>query len=358
MGARMTDDVVVIGVGARIATGLDALTAAMSIRARKSFVRETRFIDRAGEPIALATVASIGEDLVGRDRYVALGAPPMAEALRSFRGRWEERGQTAPPVPVLLALPAEADPLDPRGTKLVAALAERAGVAIDAARSRTFAQGRAAGAAAIEAAVVRLRSGEDEAVLVGGIDSWFDPDRLEALDAQRRLHGAATENGFIPGEGAAFVLLASRRRAGRGFFASVAGVATEREPRPYGSREPCHALGITLSMKRAIEGLGAAKIGWALTDVVGERHRLDEWLFASGRIQGAITGDLRHDQPLMVAGDLGAASVPLLVVLACVGWQVGCAPADLALVAACSDGPERGALLLASASLGRGGEAA
>jgi 3-oxoacyl-[acyl-carrier-protein] synthase-1 len=59
-----------------------------------------------------------------------------------------------------------------------------------------------------------------------------------------------------------------------------------------------------------------------------------------------LAEDLQHDAPLMFTGDLGAASAPLLVVLACVGWKTGCAPADLALIASHSDGAERGAILL------------
>jgi len=346
-------DTVIVGLGARIATGLDALTAAMSVRARKSFVRESRFVDRAGEPIALATVSSIGEDVLGRDRFVALAAPALAESALPWRRRFESRGHPVPSLPVLLATPAEVDPLDPRGARLLAALAERSGVSIDLARSRIVAQGRAAGVHAIEQAMARIAGGEDEAILVGGVDSHFDPDRLEQLDQARRLHGPGTENGFIPGEGAAFVLLASRRRFGPGTHAaSIVGVGTEREPRPFGSTEPCHALGMTLAAKRAIEPAGAAIIGWALSDVVGERHRVDEWLFASGRIQSSFAADLQHDAPLMITGDLGAASAPLLVVLACVGWQTGCASADVALVAAHSDGPERGAILLAQENPG------
>ena len=42
-----------------------------------------------------------------------------------------------------------------------------------------------------------------------------------------------------------------------------------------------------------------------------------------------------------------AASAILFVVVACLGWQTGYAPAHLALIAAHSDGPERGAVLLA-----------
>jgi 3-oxoacyl-[acyl-carrier-protein] synthase-1 len=322
----------IAAVGARIATGLDALGAATSIRARKSFVRETRFVDRAGEAIGLATVASISEDVVGRDRFVALGAPALREACTDVTS----------PVPLYLAGPTETDPLDTRGTRLLAALAQDA--PIDAAKSRVFPNGRAAGAIAIEQALGRLSRGEDEAILVGGIDSYFDPDRLEALDVAMRLHGPQTENGFVPGEGAAFLLLASRRRA-PAKLANIVGVGLEKEPRPFGSPEPTHALGITLACKRA---LGTARIGWALTDVVGERHRVEEWLYAAGRIQQQCTPDLRVDTPLLLTGDLGAASVPLLCVLACMGWKIGTGAGALALVAGHSDGADRGAVLLAS----------
>lgn len=326
----------VVAVGARIATGLDALGAATSVRARKSFVRETRFVDRAGEAIGLATVASIGEEVVGRDRFVALGAPALREATVVL----PSLGLAS--VPLYLAAPVEVDPLDTRGARLFAALAQEA--PIDAAKSRVFPSGRAAGAIAVEQALGRISRGEDEAIVVGGIDSYFDPDRLEELDTARRLHGPQTENGFVPGEGAAFLLIASRRRATTK-LANIAGVGIEKEPRPYGAAEPTHALGITLACKRA---LGTARLGWALTDVVAERHRVEEWLYAAGRIQQQCTPDLRVDTPLLLTGDLGAASVPFLCVLACMGWKIGAGAGPFALVAAHSDGPDRGAVLLAS----------
>jgi 3-oxoacyl-[acyl-carrier-protein] synthase-1 len=346
---RPSGEVVIAGVGARVATGVDALTTAMSVRAGKSVVRESRFVDRAGEPIALAWLASMGEALVGRERFVGLAAPALAECARGWAALFAARGHPAPALPLVLAIPAEADPDDPRGGKLLAAVAERSGVAIDAGRSRVVAQGRAGGAAAIEQAAARLAKGEEDAVLVGGVDSWFDPERLEDLDRDRRLHAPGAENGFVPGEGAAFVLLVARRRAGElPRFASVVGAATEREPRPYGSPDPCHALGITIATKRAIAGAAGAKIGWALTDVVFERHRVEEWLYAEGRVQGALAPEYRHDQPLILTGDLGAASAPALVAMACVHFSAGSAPADLALVAAHSDSGERGAILLAA----------
>lgn len=345
----LAGEAVIVGVGARVAAGLDALQMAMTVRAGKSVVRESRFVDRAGEPIALAWVAAVRDDLVGRARLTELAAPALAEAVRGWARSFETRGHPTPALPLLLALPAEADPLDARGSKLIAALAERAGVAVDPGRSKVFAQGRAAGIAALQAAVERVVRGDDEAVVVGGVDTHFDPDRLDDLDRDRRLHGPSSENGFIPGEGAAFVLVMAKRRAGdHPRLAQIVGVGTEREPRPFGSAEPCHALGITLAAKRALEpAAGRAAIGWALTDVVHERHRVEEWLFCAGRLHASFAPEARHDQPLLITGDLGAASAPMLMVLACVAWSTGCAPSASAILAAHSDGAERGAVLLA-----------
>jgi 3-oxoacyl-[acyl-carrier-protein] synthase I len=120
----------------------------------------------------------------------------------------------------------------------------------------------------------------------------------------------------------------------------------ELEPRPFGSEEPCHALGMTMAIKRACSAFGqsARRIPWVLTDVANERHRVDEWYRAQQRQFQAFSDDLRHDQPLLKTGDVGAASAPLLLVMAAVSWKIGSARGDCALIAAHSDGPERGAL--------------
>ena len=90
-------------------------------------------------------------------------------------------------------------------------LEERAQVAIDHRRSALVTKCRGGGAHAFELALDKLR--ECEAVAVGGIDSYFDPDLLEYLDRELRLHGLECENGFLPGEGAGFVVLTSRSAA-------------------------------------------------------------------------------------------------------------------------------------------------
>jgi 3-oxoacyl-[acyl-carrier-protein] synthase I len=335
-------DVAVIGVGAVTPSGPNALVTAMALRAGKCLLRQSRFIDAAGENIGICTLPYIADDLTGRERYVDLAAPALASALAPLGP-----DAASKPVPLLLALPEGADPLDPRGARLLEALATRAGVRLDLSRSKVFAQGRAAGISAFEAAIARLRDGTDAMVLVGGVDSYFDAERLEALDGARRLHGPETENGLIPGEAAAFVLLVSAKRAGSFHrYASIAGVGVEREPLPFGSPEPSQYLGMTVAMKRALESARGIKFGWTISDVAFERHRIDEWLHVTGRLHASFAEGALHEQPLALTGDVGAASVPLFVTLACVAWQVGTAPALIVAIAAHADGAERGVMTL------------
>ena len=333
-------EAIVVGIGARTATGLDAQQVALTWRAGKSWPRESPLVDRAGEPVATCRLASIPDDVFGRDRLIALAAPALAEALAPWGQAHRARAQAAPPVALLLARP----PPDGRADSLLGEMAARAGVAIDLARSQELALGRAGGVAAIALAMDRLGRGEDEAIVVGGVDSLYDPAVLEELDRARRLHGPSCENGFVPGEAAGFLLLT--RRATLPALGWIAGAATENEPRPFGSSEPTHGLGMTLAAKRALEAAGERRVGWVLSDVVYERHRVEEWLFVAGRLSGVIPGDARHDQPLLKTGELAAAAAPVLAVMACALWRAEAAPAGSALVVLHSDGAERGALLL------------
>lgn len=344
-------DAVVVGVGARSHNGLTALQVAMSVRAGKMEPRESHMIDRHGEPVGVCRLMSIGDRVQGLDRFIALGAPALRQAAFPWLDMFAQRGQAAPELAVIVSLPDEKRPgLDPRlREELLPGLAARARVNLDRARSSLVFACRGGGVIAFEQALQRLREGEVEAVAVGGIDSYFDPDILEHLDAEMRLHGLMTENGFIPGEGAAFLLVTTRR--GKGSltrYAEIKATATALEPRPFGSSEPCFGLGITSAVKNALAAGAVAEgsIAWVLTDVANERHRVEEWAFAEARNHRAMSPDVIHDQPLLMTGEIGSASAAMLVALAATRWQTGCAEASAALIAAHSDGPERGAMII------------
>lgn len=344
-------DPIIVGTGARTASGLTALQVTMSARALHFAPRPSHIIARSGDEIATARLASIGDDVIGIDRFVALGAPSLAQA--AFPWLSARKAEGAPRLPVMIALPSADRPgADPRlDHSLLAALEARSRILLDHGRSRLIRACRGGGVMAFEAALAELKQGGCEAVAVGGVDSYFDPDVLEHLDRELRLHGAGVENGFVPGEGSAFVVLVERRRAGGlDRAARVVSAASEREPRPYGSEEPCLGLGITAALRRALQGASLAEaraIPWVLTDVANERHRVDEWSYGFARAHLAFTDDVVHEQPLLKTGDLGAASAAVLSVMAATRWETGAAIGDRALIAAHSDGPERGVMILA-----------
>jgi 3-oxoacyl-[acyl-carrier-protein] synthase-1 len=343
-------DTVAVGVGARAPNGLTALQVTMAVRARKNDPRASHLIDKKGEPMTTCRLPSIGDHLMGLERFVALGGPALTAAAFPWLSAERLRRASPAPLPLIVALPSRNRPgFDPRlEGHLLRGLEARSRVPLDHARSSLVFGDRGGGVAAFEEALGRLEAGEHDAVLVGGVDSWFDPDALEWLDRDLRLHAPDTENGLIPGEGAAFVLLTRRARAASlPRLAQLLAACTTAEPRPWGSEEPCLGLGITLAVKRAVAAIGATsrRIPWVMTDVVNERHRVEEWGYAMARAHQAFAPELVHDQPLLRTGDLGAASAAVLLAIAATRWETGCAAGDCVLIGAHSDGPERGALL-------------
>lgn len=324
----------------------------MSVRAQKFAPRESHLVDQKGKPMATARLASLPDNLMGKDRFVALAAPALMQAIYPWQAALRERRHEAAPLPAFVALPDEARPGFERGlqNELLPALEARTRVPLDRSQSKLFFGCRGGGIVAIEAALELVTSGGAEAALVGGVDSYFDPDCLESLDREHRLHGPDTENGFIPGEGAGFLLFASRRAAmSLERYASVLSAAVEHEPHPYGSEEPCLGEGMARAMRRAIAeaALPPESVAWALSDVANERHRVDEWMYALARNHTSLSADIVHDQPLLSTGDLGAASAAVMFAIAAVQWKTGCAVANTALLATHSDGVERGALIAA-----------
>ncbi len=347
----MSVEAFVTGVGARACSGLTALQVTMMTRARKSFPRASHLRDREGDSIGMCRLPSIGDQVHGFRRFVSLGAPALAQAAQPWMSARIARREPIDALPLVLALPKTTRPgYDPDlTTRLLDQLIERSGIELDRQRSLLVHRCRAGGVAAFATACELIERGAD-AVLVGGIDSHYDPEVLEWLDRELRLHGSSTENGFIPGEGAAFLMLTSRRGAASvPRFARIAGIGLAREPHPYGDAEPNRAEGMSAAIRAATTsafGDVERPIEWALTDVTNERHRVQEWSMAASRRYRSFIPDLPHEQPLLELGDLGAASAAMLATIACVRWQTQCGRGDVAIVAAHSDDEERGALVL------------
>ena len=135
-----------------------------------------------------------------------LGAPALQQAAKGV--------EAVTQAPLFLGLPdAYRDRPAPANSSFLQHLKAQSGVEFDVARSQVFPKGRAATLLALEAALRCLSERQAEVVLVGGVDSYLDLALLSQLDLEDRILGPRIMDGFIPGEGAAFLALRPFRGA-------------------------------------------------------------------------------------------------------------------------------------------------
>lgn len=251
-------------------------------------------------------------------------------------------------IPMLLALPESAGAPPPNG--LLPALQKQSGVVFDERRSRLLPNGRAGALLALEQAAPLFDQGA-EYVMVGGADTCSDSRWLDRLESEGRLLTRRSLDGFVPGEGAAFVLLAPAQRrppagAAAGAITVVASASAE-EPEHLYAQGPATGEGLA----NCFENLRAVPVSqppvrsiWAGFN--GEGFWAKEWGVARLRHADLFdpSADIQH--PADCYGDLGAATGAMLMVLAERALAAG-GPSP-ALVFASSDRETRGCVRMST----------
>jgi 3-oxoacyl-[acyl-carrier-protein] synthase-1 len=198
-----------------------------------------------------------------------------------------------------------------------------------------------------------VATGRYEAAIVGGIDTWYDPAAIEALQQERRIFDGENLDSFIPGEGGAFFLLSRRnvaRRGGWPVLARVSGAAVASEPQPMRGEGPVTAAGLTSAVRVLCDQLEGEKrkLDWWLSDLTQESYRVHELQLTFPRVSPSFqTQGERIFEPLPpLLGDLGAATMPTAVAIAIEAFVRGDPAAANCLITGSSVGPDRGAVLL------------
>ena len=342
----------IVAVGARTSIGGNAAASAASVRARVTMMAEhPAMVDRFGERIVVARAPWLSEriDLAERVRLLGVGAAaealtPHAESLAAggvqptvivgtpaIRPGWEE---------------ASDSPLRDGLAHLLRGTARGGTV-------RTLPLGHVAGLVALEQAWQLIRSGHEDACLVGGVDSYIDRTTLEWIDWTGQLHSTANPRGFIPGEAAAFCLLVSAdaaRRCGLGSLGTLLAAATAAEPRLRRDEAICIGEGLTDAIRRCLAMLPGTsdKIDQLIYDFNGQPHRAEEYGFAAMRLGERLRDPSDVLAPADCWGDVGAASGPLFTILALMAAQRGYSRGPLALLWASAMIVERSAALVHS----------
>ena len=312
----------VTGIGARGPLGLSALQLTLGLRAKKKEPRSIEQLDRFGQRIGVCFVGGIPETVTGLSRMSLLAAPALTEAIADSEERAGSKpmaGAEPEPIAVVLSVSSEGRPDDEEewGTKLLSLIGERSGIPIDFARSIVVRKDQAGFAEALWHAQTLLDAGAPR-VAVGGVDSYFHPDVLKWLDDNFRLASLKATKGFIPGEGAAFLIL-GRGATAHAPVAELARIDSEEEASDLDEEQPNIGAGLTTLLKRGAESAGMPT--WLINDCNGERHRRTEFDFAATRIlesQDEVENWASH------LGDCGAAAGAMFSVVAIKLWELGC----------------------------------
>ncbi len=345
----MSSKVDIVGVGARTPIGLKAAAAAAAVRARIVGLGVHPFMmDRVGDPMPGAVDPEIDPRIMGFPRLLRLAETALGDACAPLR-------TSRPPqlaLPLFLGLPEIRPGFTQEDAEAVrSGLSQVAGLPVKFLEVSTFTQGHAAGLMAMAAAVERMKQGAFEICLVGGVESYFEPDTMEWLDVNSQLANAVSRSGFVPGEGSAFCLLMTdraRQRLGLKALACVSAVAVGKETKLIKTDEMCLGEGLSATVRTALDGIIAQgqRINGIYCDINGERYRNEEWGFVCLRLSHYFDDPTGYQSPAECWGDMGAASGPLFATLACEGMGRGYAAGSRFLLWASSEKGARSAAVI------------
>ncbi len=322
----------IMSLGMVTAVGMNAKQTASSVRASLSRFAETSIHNKRFEPVVMALLPDealpelspkLGEvvGLTSRQiRMLRLATPALQEAVENI--------PQSEAIPLFLgaptALPSRPKPVD---EKFLEYLAMQSAINFDVKRSKVFPNGRAAGLFALKAAMEQLASGAYRFVIAGGIDTYLDLYLLGTLDMENRILGNGIMDGFIPGEGAGFIVLTTLDVIKKGqyqFLAGVKFVSTGLEEGHLYSDKPYKGDGLSSAFlnffeENKLDGL----VQEVYTSMNGENHWAKEWGVAFMRTHSFFNSEHGMHHPADCFGDTGAASGIILTGLATMGIKQG-----------------------------------
>jgi len=341
----------IAGIGMITPVGFDTASTAAAVRAGMSGYADTEYFDEDFNTIKMATVPELAiENCLNEELLNGELSARQARMLQLAKLALAEIVQNLPidkKIPLFLSVPEQ------RGTTeksfdrtFLENLVLQSGINLALAESRIISTGRAGGLSAIKLAFRYFESTDASVVLVGGIDSFYDKERLKALAAEKRLLCGETMDGFVPGEAAVFLMLTKELS-----YMNITGMPCIYEPGMgmenghLDSTQIYTGDGLASAIRAALNQANVSKIGRVYTTMNGENFWAKEYGVAVIRNKEAIDETVKHEHPAEYYGDVGSASGPLLVALAAINaLQVKTGLPSL--VCCSSDSEHRGAVIL------------
>lgn len=309
----------ILSSGMVSAVGLSAPASCAAIRCALDNFQETRFIDAGGEWQVAASVP-LEEPWRGRTKLVKMAARAIAESLAGVPGI------DCAATPLLLGVaeldrPGRSDSLD---TSLLRDIERELGVQFHGA-STLIPRGRVSAGVALLNARRLIHEGGHRHVLIAGVDSFLNAATLSAFEQRQRLLTSRHSNGFIPGEGAAAVVVGAPVRQdaeqliciGLGFGVEKASVEADDIP--------LRADGLVQATQAALKdgNCRMEQMDYRLTDNSGEQYYFKEAALALSRTLRVVKEEFDIWHPADCIGECGAAIGPAMLAVALAASRKG-----------------------------------
>jgi len=301
--------------------GNSASVSTAAFKAGISLFAETAFLNKKLNPIKMALVPDEAlPKLKDEDKFRCIPSRQqrLIKLISAAMSRIADKLPPKESMPLFLALPEFLPGRSmPMVGNFIELLASQSEVPLEIATSKTAEIGRTGGIYAIEQAFnFLIESGKDYA-LIGGVDSYFDPLLLSKLDADGRLHALGVEDGFLPGEGACILLLASSRiqKSLPKPWVKLYKPGFALESDHFYSDQTNTSEALDQAVKSALKNASLEKIQALWTTMTFESFGQKELGIALTRNSNNIKKDLRVNHPTDCFGDLGAASSPVIMML-------------------------------------------
>jgi 3-oxoacyl-[acyl-carrier-protein] synthase-1 len=344
----------IIGMGTVTPAGLSATETASTVRSGVSCFAETDFYIDSPDPVVMAYLS---EDILPEPdpvipgfpgisdrqvRMLALAGPALDETLVN--------SSKTVRLPVVLGMPQNSVPGEtPANPDILNLLGIQCGRKFDFANSMIIPKGRASGFLAMERAADLLSKGIARQVIVGGIDTYWDQSLLAELIEDGRIRSSNNMDGFLPGEGAGFLLLSTinnARAEGNDIFGVIDGLAVGFEPGHRYSQKTYMGDGLASTFADLFRDLpNTPRIKTVYAGFNGENFDAKQWGTAYARNEARFADEYTLEHPADCIGDTGAAMATIMLVLSVRGMQVGCTHGPC-LVWSTSDHGDCGALVV------------
>lgn len=206
----------------------------------------------------------------------------------------------------------------------------------------------------INKAIGLLNSGQLEQCIIGGVDSYLFAERIAYFDQQWRIKSARNVDGFIPGEGAAMLMIETKANASkRGVksLAQLSGIGEGSEEKHFLSQLSSNGQGLASAINGAVLNNGLARAVSSIhCDFNGESYYAQEWGLMQVRLASIFNDVKAFNHPADCYGNVGAVSGALLLASAVEDIQQASDVSNNILVATANDNGQRSAILVSNVS--------